>query len=177
MRIPHLLLRRFLVWLGVLIASLLFLLWGAPVAAQAQQPPKNNPPAAAASQFDSSPLLKGQVPSVTLKSYTLYSASPQGAGAFQSPHVVTLRPGTKMAMNDERCYAIRDYRFNRESPASDATRFAGSTTCAPANQVHLKSAGPRSLPNLHGQPSIEQCGFGYGNVCPAYPRGPATPAR
>jgi hypothetical protein len=175
MRIPQLLLRRFLVWLGVLIASLLFLLWGAPVAAQSQQSPKNSPPAA--SQFESSPLLKGHVPSVTFKKYTLYSASPQGAGAFQSPHVVTLRPGTTMAMNDERCYTIRDYRFSRENPASDATRFAGSSTCESANQVHLKSAGPASLPNLHGRPSIEQCGFGYGNVCPAYPRGGATPAR
>jgi hypothetical protein len=177
MRIPQLLLRRFLVWLGVLIASLLFLLWGAPVAAQAQLSPKNNPPAASASQFDSSPLLKGQVPSVHLKSYSLYSASPQGVGPFQSPRVVTLRPGTTMAMNDERCYAIRDYRFSRESPASDATRFAGSSTCEPANQVHLKSAGAASLPNLHGRPSIQQCGFGYGNVCPAYPRGETAPAR
>ncbi len=169
MRIPRLLLRRFLIWLSVLIASLLLLLWGAPVAAQTQQSPKSSPPAASASQFDSSPLLKGQVPPMNLKSYHLYPASPQG--------VVTVRPGTTMAMNDERCYAIRDYRFSRESPASDATRFAGSSTCEPASQVHLKSAGVASLPNLHARPSIQNCGFAYGNVCPAYPRGTTTPAR
>jgi hypothetical protein len=174
MRIPHLLLRRFLIWLSVLIASLLLLLWGSPVAAQT---PKNSPPAASASQFDSSPLLKGQVPPMNLKSYQLFPASPQGVGKFQSPRVVTVRPGATMAMNDERCYAIRDYRFSRESPASDATRFAGSSTCEPANQVHLKSAGPASLPNLHARPSIQNCGFAYGNVCPAYPRGATTPAR
>jgi len=177
MRIPRLLLRRFLIWLSVLIASLLFLLWGAPVAAQTQQSSRNSPPAASASQFDSSPLLKGQVPPMNLKSYHLYPASPQGAGSFLSPHIVTLRPGTTLALNDERCYAIRDYRFSRENPASDATRFAGSSTCEPANRVHLKSAGAASLPNLHGQPSIEHCGFAYGNVCPAYPRGQATPTR
>jgi hypothetical protein len=157
----------------LLIALLLMLLGIVPVAAQAQQ----SPPAASPPAFDSSPLLHGQVPPMNPKGLNLPSATPPKVRTFVLPRGAVLSPGTKMAMNDERCYAIRDYRFSRENPASDATRFAGSSTCEPANQVHLKSAGAASSPNLHGQPSIQQCGFGYGNVCPAYPRGTTTPAR
>ena len=167
MRFSRLLIALILLLLGIVV----------PVAAQAQQSPKDSPPAAAVSPFDSSPLLKGQVPPMNLKSHSFYSASPQGTRAFQLPRVLTVRPGTTMAMNDERCYTIRDYRFSRENPASDATRFIGSSTCEPAGQVHLKSAEGFSVPNLHARPSIEHCGFGYGNVCPAYPRGATTPVR
>jgi len=161
----------------ILIALLLLLLGFVPLAAQAQQSPKDNPPAASASPFDSSPLLKGQLPPMNPKGLNLYSATPQGTRSLQLPRVLTVRPGTTLAMNDARCYTIRDYRFSRENPASDATRFTGSSTCEPASHVHLKSAGAASLPNLHARPSIEHCGFGYGNVCPAFPRGETTPVR
>jgi hypothetical protein len=46
----------------------------------------------------------------------------------------------QMATNDERCYAIRGYEFNRVAPDSDATRLNESSTCEPASQVHLKGA-------------------------------------
>jgi hypothetical protein len=165
MRFSRLLIALILLLLGVIV----------PVAAQGQQSPKASPPAA--SPFDSSPLLKGQLPPMNPKGLNLYSATPQGTRAFQLPRVLTVRPGTMLAMNDERCYTLRDYRFSRESPGSDATRFLGSSTCEPASQVHLKSAEGFSVPNLHARPSIEHCGFGYGDVCPAYPRGATTQAR
>jgi hypothetical protein len=46
--------------------------------------------------------------------------------------------GIQMAMNNGRCYAIRDYRFSRVAPNSDATKLSGSSTCEPASQVRLK---------------------------------------
>lgn len=48
--------------------------------------------------------------------------------------------GAQLALNDVRCYAIRDYRFSRMDPNSDATKLSGSSTCEPAVQVRLKSA-------------------------------------
>ena len=46
----------------------------------------------------------------------------------------------------ERCYAIRGYDFTREDPASDATRFTGSTNCQSASSVQLKAvADPRVI--------------------------------
>jgi hypothetical protein len=44
------------------------------------------------------------------------------------------------------CFAIRSYDFTRESPASDATRFSGSSTCRAASSAHLKAiAEPGSV--------------------------------
>jgi hypothetical protein len=54
--------------------------------------------------------------------------------------MMAARAGTQMAMNDGRCYAIRDYRFSRVAPNSDATKLSGSSTCEPAAQVRLKGA-------------------------------------
>ncbi len=43
-------------------------------------------------------------------------------------------------LGNERCYTIRDYRFSRVTPGSDATTLSGSSVCEPASQVRLKSA-------------------------------------
>jgi hypothetical protein len=47
------------------------------------------------------------------------------------------------------CYAIRSYGFTRDDPASDATRFTGSSSCEPANSVQLKAAADPSATALH----------------------------
>jgi hypothetical protein len=36
------------------------------------------------------------------------------------------------------CYTVRTYRFERDAPASDATSFKGSYSCAPAAQFQAK---------------------------------------
>jgi hypothetical protein len=66
----------------------------------------------------------------------LYALAPQG-------RVTIMTPRTLVAHNDERCYAIRDYRFSRVAPGWDATMMSGSSTCEPAGQVRLKSATAR----------------------------------
>jgi hypothetical protein len=45
-----------------------------------------------------------------------------------------------LAQNAAPCYAIRSYRFTRDHPNSDATRFADYSTCQPGTQFHLKDA-------------------------------------
>ena len=37
------------------------------------------------------------------------------------------------------CFAIRSYDFTRESPASDATKLSGSSTCRAASGARLKA--------------------------------------
>ena len=38
------------------------------------------------------------------------------------------------------CYSIRSYRFSREDPKSDSTRFADYSTCRPGAEFHIKNA-------------------------------------
>jgi hypothetical protein len=45
-----------------------------------------------------------------------------------------------MNMNQSTCYAIRDYRFSRDTPDSDVTHLAESSTCQLATAFHAKSA-------------------------------------
>ncbi len=45
-----------------------------------------------------------------------------------------------LAQNAAPCYTIRTYRFTRDHPNSDATRFADYSTCQPGTQFHLKDA-------------------------------------
>jgi hypothetical protein len=48
--------------------------------------------------------------------------------------VLTLEP------NDITCFSTRTYRVTRDDPDSDSVRFAGYSTCLPANRVQLKVA-------------------------------------
>lgn len=41
---------------------------------------------------------------------------------------------------NQRCYAMRSYRFNRDNPASDTTDFAEYSTCQSANDFQMKAA-------------------------------------
>jgi hypothetical protein len=150
MRIPRLLFRRFLVWLSVLIAWLLFLLWGAPAVAQTNRSPQAAPPAAALRQAQ--------------------AATANAADA--------LRHSRNLAIGSERCYPVREYRIQRNNPNSDATRFKDYLACEPANQFHIRAAVSPPVravpvPNARPNPALQHCGFAYGNVCPAMvPAGP-----
>jgi hypothetical protein len=41
---------------------------------------------------------------------------------------------------NQRCYAMRSYRFNRDNPTSDSTDFAEYSTCQSADDFQLKAA-------------------------------------
>ena len=45
-----------------------------------------------------------------------------------------------LAQNAPPCYSIRTYRFTREDPKSDSTRFVGYSTCQPAAEFRRKDA-------------------------------------
>lgn len=45
-----------------------------------------------------------------------------------------------LAQNAAPCYSIRSYRFTREDPKSDSTRFVGYSTCQPAAEFRRKDA-------------------------------------
>jgi hypothetical protein len=45
-----------------------------------------------------------------------------------------------LARNNSPCYTIRSYQFAQDDPSSDATRFAGSSSCLPGAQLMLKGA-------------------------------------
>jgi hypothetical protein len=45
-----------------------------------------------------------------------------------------------LAQNAAPCYSIRSYRFAREDPKSDATRFVGYSTCQPGAEFHIEDA-------------------------------------
>jgi len=55
---------------------------------------------------------------------------------FQPP---VHQPGPTVAQSNT-CYFIQTYRFTRDNPQSDAVRFTGQSTCAPAAQFQLKEA-------------------------------------
>jgi hypothetical protein len=78
----------------------------------------------------------------TLKRLNPFVYRPNDLYALEAPQgpVRLAAPGTLVAHNDERCYAIRGYRFSRVAPESDATKLSGSSTCEPAGQVRLKGA-------------------------------------
>ncbi len=45
-----------------------------------------------------------------------------------------------LPQKNSRCYAIRSYRFNRDSPASEATDLAEYSTCQSAADFQMKAA-------------------------------------
>ena len=45
-----------------------------------------------------------------------------------------------LAQNAAPRYSIRSYRFAREDPKSDSTRFVGYSTCQPRAEFHRKNA-------------------------------------
>jgi hypothetical protein len=45
-----------------------------------------------------------------------------------------------LAQNTTPCYSIRSYRFSREDPKSDSTKFADYSTCQPGTEFHIKNA-------------------------------------
>jgi hypothetical protein len=59
----------------------------------------------------------------------------------QLPDRATIAPS-----GSSTCFAIRSYDFTRESPASDVTRFSGSSTCQASSSARLKAvAEPHSI--------------------------------
>jgi hypothetical protein len=119
----------------LLIALLLLLLGFVPLAAQSQQPSQASSAVASAAPFDSSPLLRGQVPPLNLKRLDLLS----GTASQLSQAERSLAAKALMAQNHERCYTIRDYQFRQETPGSDATKLSGSSTCEGAGQFHART--------------------------------------
>jgi hypothetical protein len=45
-----------------------------------------------------------------------------------------------LAQNAAPCYSIRSYRFTREDPRSDSTKFVDYSTCHPGTEFHIKDA-------------------------------------
>jgi hypothetical protein len=146
----------------LLVAGLLLSFWVAPGTAQSVQSPQDHSPLVAPSPFFSQPLpgstqswlnfgtriplfapkaqdgtaLKQALPPLNLRRFHLFPTTPypillSRLSPLLGQHV------TILTRNEEPCYAIRDYRFTREDPTSDATRLSGYSTCQPASQVHL----------------------------------------
>ena len=197
MRIPRLLFRRILVWVSVLVASLLVLLWAAPVAAQAdrssqnppavswQAPPISSQAAAPRSQIQLPDHFRGQAQNLSRPD--LHSIAPRKLRPVklpaQSPPVLLARnleigSNLRIRNNNERCYTVREYRYQRDDPTSDATTFKDYEACQPAAEFRLRAAvaqpvRPSPLPNARTSPALPHCGFAYGNACPAMvPAGP-----
>jgi hypothetical protein len=194
MRIPRLLI-RLLIWLGVLITSVLLLLWAAPAAAQSARSPQAAPAAAFPHSPVTIPSWDGRtripVPGSHPKAATAGKQAPSALN-LKRPRVFSVRPGALQrfqlqpqsppvllslnpASNGERCYTVREYRFQRDNGSSDATTFKNYDACSPASQFHLRAAvstrPPLPAPNARPIPALPHCGFAYGNVCP-----PLTPA-
>jgi hypothetical protein len=145
------------------IVPLLLSIWTAPGVAQA---PQTTPPLALPNPFATQPLPGNRIPSPssfaqnpnakegsirglnpgTLERLNPFVYRPNALYAMEAPQgrVTIMTPRTLVAHNDERCYAIRDYRFSRVAPESDATRLSGSSTCEPAGQVRLKGAAAQA---------------------------------
>ncbi len=145
MSIPRLLL------LAVLIAS-------CATPALAQSPPAKN-------HFPAPPLLGTPTPAPALDWQTQIPAfRPSAPTSLQTQPLPALQPRTIsrlhasanlqllaqnglratklriMAQNNNTCYAIRDYQFKQENPASDATSFTGVSTCQPRASIQMKGA-------------------------------------
>jgi hypothetical protein len=109
-------------------------------------PPPNvfaqNPNAKDASARPLNSTVQKQLNPRTLKRLNPFVYRANDLYALEAPQgpVLLAIPEPQIAHNDERCYAIRDYRFSRVAPESDATRLVGSSTCEPAGQVRLKGA-------------------------------------
>jgi len=129
--------------------------------AQSAQPPRYHAPTALPNPFATQPLPGSRIPPPnsaqnpsakegsirglnprTLKRLNPFVYDPNDLYALEAPQGPALLaiPEPQIAHNDERCFAIRDYRFSRVAPESDATRLSGSSTCEPAGQVRLKGA-------------------------------------
>jgi len=71
-----------------------------------------------------------------------FNLSPTTPHTYQglSPNSLLPRKFETLAQTATPCYAIRSYRFSREDPQSDSTRFADYSTCQPITQFHVKNA-------------------------------------
>jgi hypothetical protein len=78
-----------------------------------------------------------QLPSPQV-SFNLSPTTPHTYLGF-SPNSLLPRSAT-LGQNTAPCYAIRSYRFSREDPQSDSTKFADYSTCQPSTQFHVKNA-------------------------------------
>lgn len=63
----------------------------------------------------------------------------RGIGSMQLVRPSLPRNTVVQLRGPQACYAIRSYDFTRDDPASDATRFTGSSTCQSAASVQLKA--------------------------------------
>jgi hypothetical protein len=74
------------------------------------------------------------------------NVSPATPGAVQSVNPTSfslpkfVNQFVTLAQNAAPCYSIRSYRFTRDDPRSDSTRFTAYSTCQPATQFHVKDA-------------------------------------
>jgi hypothetical protein len=78
-------------------------------------------------------------PSVMRRKFNLFNPAPNAMYALQTPYGSLSRQQSIVAGNEGRCYAIRDYRFSRVTPESDAMKLSGASSCEPAGQFHPKS--------------------------------------
>ena len=153
-----------------LVLPLVLSIWIAPGVAQSAQSPRYRAPTALPNPFATQPLPGSQIAPLdfralgpiakdasarwldstgvkqlnprALKRLSPFVVRPNDLYALEAPQgpVLLAIPEPQMAHNDERCYAIRDYRFSRVAPGSDATRQSGSSMCVPAGQVRLRDA-------------------------------------
>jgi hypothetical protein len=145
--------------LNFLSAPLLISMWIAPSVAQT---PQDQSPAILPNPFATQPLPGSRIPpmdfhsqmapnakdgstrglnSRTLKRLNPFVFRPNDLYALQNRLAAAklAAPGSLLAHNSDRCYAIRDYRFRRVAPDSDATRLSGSSTCEPAGDFRPKT--------------------------------------
>jgi hypothetical protein len=138
----------------ILSVALLISMWIAPVVAQS---PQEHSPAIFQSPFSSQPLpgsripsldfhspIPGMVPgakdgrdhyqispSVIRRKFNLFDRAPNALYAFQMSRGSLSRQQIVVAGNEGLCYAIRDYRFSRVTPESDATKLSASPRASP----------------------------------------------
>jgi hypothetical protein len=118
-----------------------------PAAAQSSAPSSANP-------FQSQWPQKGAVAPLQFGPKSVTPSSPEPFKLHMSPksgqafgssiglgqHRWMAVPGNRVLqlVAPEACYAIRSYNFSKQSPGSDATRFAGSSTCQLVSSAKMK---------------------------------------
>lgn len=122
---------RRLLFLSLTVTALV-MVGSAPVAAQSSRDQNS---ASSPSQLDGV-IAPAELQQDTTPLSRMETKIERGSQEPASNLIFLLEPGP----DDASCFYIRSYRVTRDEPNSDATRFAGYTTCTSAERFRTKSA-------------------------------------
>jgi hypothetical protein len=93
----------------------------------------------ALAQSQSNPGAPPKLPSISVFSLGSSTESPQlQAKAHSMENQIQSALERFKEQNNDACYSIRDYRFTRVAPGSNATKLSGYSTCEAASLFHLR---------------------------------------